>query len=507
MTQGRAGLVATGHELTSSAAASVLRDGGNAFDAALAAGFAASVTEPMFTSLGGGGFLLARSADGREVLFDFFTDTPGLGLPDRMLEPHFLPITVHFPASDQVFNIGLGSVAVPGTLAGLLHVHRRLGRLPLREVVAPAARLARDGVVLTEFQAYVIGLLEPINTLMPAGRALYAPQGGRVGVGDRLVNRELASFLEALPDAGGSDFYEGGLAKRIARDMRAGQGLLTEQDLAAYRVAERDPLEIAYRGYRILTNPPPSFGGTLLGHSLFLLGAWGPSRWRWGTGEHLCGLAAVMEEVENLRADGDPAAPLSRETLEAAVGRVRRAAGGTTHISVSDADGNAASLTLSNGEGSGYVVPGTGIMLNNMLGEDDLHPQGFHATSPGRRVGSMMSPSLLLHDGKVRLIVGSGGSKRIRTALLQVVSDVVDFGMSVREAVVAPRLHWDGEVMQVEPGFAAAAVEVLGSRWRVNVWTEQNLYFGGVHAVEPAGEAAGDPRRGGHALVVDPSTG
>ena len=231
------GWIATGHPLTSEAAAAVLRGGGNAFDAALAAGFAASVTEPMFTSLGGGGFLLARSADGRDVLFDFFADTPGRGLPERMLEPHFVPMTVHFPASDQVFNIGLGSVAVPGTLAGFLHVHRRLGRLPLGEVIAPALRLARDGVVLTEFQAYVVGLLEPINTLSPTGRGLYAPEDRRPVAGESLVNRDLASFLEALPDFGGRGLYEGALAERIARDMREGQGLLTAQDLAAYRVA------------------------------------------------------------------------------------------------------------------------------------------------------------------------------------------------------------------------------------------------------------------------------
>jgi len=170
---------------------------------------------------------------------------------------------------------------------------------------------------------------------------------------------------------------------------------------------------------------------------------------------------------------------------------------------VSDDEGNAASMTLSNGEGSGYVAPGTGIMLNNMLGEDDLHPEGFHASSPGGRVASMMSPSLVLRDGKLRLIVGSGGSKRIRTALLQVVTAALDFEMGIRDAVEASRLHWDGEHVQVEPGFPPASVEVLGDRWPVNAWEARNLYFGGVHAVDPAsGTAAGDPRRDGSGLVV-----
>jgi gamma-glutamyltranspeptidase/glutathione hydrolase len=147
-------------------------------------------------------------------------------------------------------------------------------------------------------------------------------------------------------------------------------------------------------------------------------------------------------------------------------------------------------------------VPGTGIMLNNMLGEDDLHPDGFHASPPGERVASMMSPSLLLEGDEVRLIVGSGGSKRIRTALVQVISDLVDFGMDVRDAVEAPRLHWDGEWLQLEPGFAPEAIDALQRRWNVNAWDERNLYFGGVHAVDPSGVAAGDPRRGGRAEVL-----
>ncbi len=176
---------------------------------------------------------------------------------------------------------------------------------------------------------------------------------------------------------------------------------------------------------------------------------------------------------------------------------------GTTHVSVSDAEGNVASLTTSNGEGSGYVVPGTGIMLNNMMGEDDLHPEGFFAAPPAMRVASMMSPSVLLFGGRVRLVLGSGGSKRIRTALLQVISNVVDFDLGVRETVERPRLHWDESQVQVEPGFPPAVIEALRERWPVNEWSERNVYFGGVHAVSPGGEGAGDPRRGGDAAVVD----
>jgi gamma-glutamyltranspeptidase/glutathione hydrolase len=437
----------------------------------------------MFTSLGGGGFLLVRTAAGAEVVFDFFADTPGRGLPARELEPHFLPITVHFPDADQVFNIGLGSVAVPATLSGLLHGHERLATLPLAEVLAPAVELAREGLALNGHQAYVQGLLTPINTLTAPGRALYTPKGEPLCEGERFANPDLAAFLESLPADRGRDFYQGALARRIARDMHGGGGLVTEADLRAYRVLERAPLVARYRGMRLLTNPPPSRGGWLVARGLELLGRRQVAKLGFGSGEHLCALVSAMVEMENLR--------------------LRPASGGTTHVSVCDALGNAASMSLSNGEGSGYLVPGTGIMLNNMLGEEDLHPAGFHASPPGERVASMMSPSILLEGDSVRLILGSGGSKRIRTALLQVISDTVDFGMGIREAVEAPRLHWDGEAVQIEPGFAEASVEAVRESWPANAWSERSLYFGGVHAVDPAQGGAGDPRRAGHATVVE----
>jgi gamma-glutamyltranspeptidase/glutathione hydrolase len=497
--------IAAGHEATCGAAARVLEAGGNAFDAAVAAGFAASVSEPALTSLGGGGFLLARTAGGRNVLFDFFSDTPGRELPAGELDPHFVPVVVRFPGSKQIFNVGLGSVAVPGTLRGLLHVHARLGRLPLPEVLAPAVALAREGVPLNPHQSYFLDLLTPIMTLTAEGRALFAPEGKLVGEGEALRNPELADFLESLPREGDRDFYEGALAARVARDMREGQGLLTESDLAGYRVVERAPLRARYRSCELLTNPPPSFGGSLLALSLRLLeaaGRLGPSPDAPRSAETLLG---VMRATEDLRAGGC-LGPGAWELLPEAerrdiLSRVAKA-GGTTHVSISDAEGNAASMTHSNGEGSGYLVPGTGIMLNNMLGEDDLHPEGFHAHPAGQRVASMMSPSLLLEGGALRLVVGSGGSKRIRTALLQVLTAVVDFDLDLAQAVELPRLHWDGETLQVEPGLPAATREALARQVPVNTWSQRDVYFGGAHAVTPDGTAAGDPRRGGAALSL-----
>lgn len=496
--------VASGHPDTTAAACDILRAGGNAFDAVVAAGFAAAVTEPALTSLGGGGFLLARTAQGRALLFDFFVDTPGQGLQPSQLEPHFLPVTVRFPGSEQIFNVGMGSVAVPGVLRGYLHAHRRLGRLPLREVLAPAIALARNGVTINAKQSYLLDLLIPIMTLTAAGRALFQPNGHYLGEGDIYRNPELAAFLETLPFEGEQEFYEGELARRLARDMREGGGLLTETDLAAYRVIEREPLPVDYRGCRLLTNPPPSFGGSLLALSLRLLEARQVAELAFGSSAHLALLVAVMREVDRRRAEGYLSlADLGGSGLSESMERVRTASGGTTHISVCDAEGNAASMTTSNGEGSGYCVPGTGIMLNNMMGEDDLHPDGFHASPAGVRVSSMMAPSLLLEGDRVRLVLGSGGSKRIRTALLQVISNVVDFAMSPRAAVESPRLHWDGECIQVEPGFAETALAELAARWPLNQWSVPDLYFGGAHVVASDGQGAGDPRRGGHAAVID----
>ncbi len=497
-------VVATGHPRVTEAACEILQAGGNAFDAAAAAGFAAAVAEPALTGLGGGGFLLARTAEGEEILFDFFVDTPGRGLSTSQLEPHFLPVTIRFPHSEQVFNVGLGSACVPGNLRGFLHVHRRLGRLPLGEILTPAIQLAREGLNVNKSQAYFFDLLQPIMTLTPAGRRIFEPKGRFIREGDHFASPELSAFFEDLPRSGDRIFYDGEVARRISDDMREGQGLITKADLASYQVIERNPLRGNYCGFRLLTNPAPSFGGPLLAFSLSLLETQPTEGLRFGSAAYLVKLVAVMQEVERLRAGGmlgETGLPPAQFTES--IERIRTASGGTTHVSVCDGEGNVASMSSSNGEGSGYIIPGTGIMLNNMMGEDDLHPDGFHASPPGVRVASMMSPSLLLEGDRVRLAVGSGGSKRIRSAMLQVISNIVDCGMGVPEAVEAPRLHWDGACVQVEPGFEEAALEALDKRWTVNRWNVRDIYFGGVNAASPAGEGAGDSRRGGFAKVLD----
>ncbi|MCI5149689.1 MAG: gamma-glutamyltransferase, partial [Candidatus Electrothrix sp. MAN1_4] len=230
----------------------------------------------------------------------------------------------------------------------------------------------------------------------------------------------------------------------------------------------------------------------------------------WGSSEHLLRTLGVMQEVERLRKQGVThsealAEYRASQMVQGSVERIRRFTRGTTHVSIADSMGNIASMTCSNGEGAGYFVPETGIMLNNMMGEDDLHPAGFHAEPPGQRVGSMMSPSALLQNNEVKLVFGSGGSKRIRTALSQVLIQLIDFKRDLSEAVLAPRMYWDGdgEILQMEPGFTPEALQSLHDQVQVNVWQQPDLYFGGVHAVMPGVGGVGDPRRGGSVAVVE----
>lgn len=486
----RSAAVAAGNADTTAAAAEVLRAGGNAFDAAVAAGFAAAVSEPGMSSLGGGGFLLARAADGQLTAYDFFADAPGKGAPAGRLEPHFLPVTVRFAGADQVFHAGWGSVAVPGCLDGYLHVHGRLGRLPLADVVEPARRLAAYGTVLDAAQGALTTLLGEILTLTPEGRSIFAPRGRLAGKGDRLRNGPLADVLVDVAAGRVTGFRTPALAGPLTQAMAERGGLVTDEDLDGYAVAERDPLRLTYRGADLATNPPPSFGGSLV--------------------------AAGLGDLDEAgRLDGSPAAygRLAEALVDmserhvALADAVPTAVRGTTHVSVVDADGNVAAMTTSNGSCSGVFVPGTGIQLNNVMGEADLHPRGFHVTPPGTRIGSMMTPTVATTGNGTVIGLGSGGSERIRSAITCVLTALLDQRVPPEEAVRAPRLHWDRDALQVEPGLPADAVRRLQQRWPVRPWQRRDLYFGGVHLAARAADgrvtAVGDERRGGVGAVVD----
>ncbi|MEA5447015.1 gamma-glutamyltransferase [Leptolyngbya sp. CCNP1308] len=517
------GAVAAGHALTAEAGAEMLRQGGNAFDAAIAAAFTACVVESSLTSLAGGGFLLAHTAAGENRLFDFFCQTPRSKEIGR--SPDFYPIHANFGDTTQEFHIGLGSMAVPGAIAGLLHVHQKLGRLPLEQVVAPAQHWATQGFEVDAFRAYSFEILAPILTATAAARAIYAPQGDLLTQGDRLYLPDFAAFLDDLVRQGADLFYRGDLAHAIAQDCQAHGGYLTLEDLKTYQVVEREPLAVPYGSATLITNPPPSSGGTLIAFALHLLAQVSPALTDHSSPRHVAVLRAVMGLTNSARQKGyddhlyrsDIAkeflgsthlAPYLAE-LQASLSQGGNKWGSTTHISVVDGEGNAASLTTSNGEGSAYIIPGTGIMMNNMLGEEDLSPQGFHQWPPNQRMSSMMAPTIVLKDGKPHVVLGSGGSNRIRTAILQVVSNVLDFGMDIETAVNAPRLHWERGALHLEPGYEQAAIAAQGitgddvCTW----WQARNMFFGGVHAVAVGSDgtlsSVGDSRRGGAWVVVD----
>lgn len=514
MAQKTSGVIAAGHQKTAEAGIEMIRLGGNAFDAAIAALLASFVTEPGLTSAAGGGFLLAHTQTNKNILFDFFTQTPRQKRnPDEI---DFYPVAMNFGGAIQEFHIGLGSMAVPGNIAGVFHVHKKLGRLPFPVVAEPAIHYAKNGIRLSEFQSYcLLSVLKPIIIDSQAEQLIYKPTGELIEPGGILIMREFADTLAYLAETGVREFYEGEIAHQLVKDCQKLGGYLTLDDLKNYQVIEREPLKIDYRGNTLLTNPPPSSGGTLIAFALKLLSTIDLAKIEFGTARHLEILAQVMRLTDEARRDGYDANLYQRNVAEIFLGdehfvnyeqdlaKTINKWGSTTHLSVVDGEGNAASVTSSNGEGSGYVIPGTGIMGNNMLGEDDLNPQGFHQWKENVRISSMMAPTIVLKDNRPEIVLGTGGSKRIRTAILQVISNILDFKMPVQEAVNSSRVHWEDKSFHIEPGFAEEEVDKLTllADSELVRWQEKNLFFGGVHTVletsEGLIEGASDHRRDG----------
>jgi gamma-glutamyltranspeptidase/glutathione hydrolase len=494
------GVVAAGHPLTAEAGADVLREGGNAVDAAVCAVLASFAVESPLTGLGAGGHMMVHEG-GETTLIDFFVAAPGLDAIERTTE--LVPVPVRFDAeTTQTFYVGPASCGVPGTAAGLSHALGRFGTMPLSSLVGPGIRLAREGAPVNRQQAYILEILAPIHEHMSGTRELYAPRGRRLEEGDVFAFPELGDTLERYGEEGADLFYKGELARRISDFVVGRGGYVGPGDLASYEAIERKPIDTVFRGTEVLTNPPPSSGGILISYCLGLLERLGP---RSGPEQ----LVAAMEAA-NSRRDLAFAESLYEEGMEAGfldpAGLDLAAAdllGSTTHISVLDAEGNCASVTCSNGSGSGVLVPGTGVILNNMLGEEDLNPAGFHLIAPGRRVPSMMAPTVVLRDGKIVLALGSAGSNRIRSAILQTIVCAIEQRFPVDAAIEASRLHFEQGVVQAEPGIDEDALRRIEARGvQVARRPAINLFFGGVQAVacDPrTGELSGggDPRRGG----------
>ena len=517
------GAVAAGHALTAAAGARVLEEGGNAVDACVAASFAAWVAESPLTGPGAGGFALVLPADGRPArVADFFVATPGLGRP--------VPAGAEMEAIDvgfggdsettQVFNIGEASCAVPGAALGLEAVHARYGRLPWRELLQPAIELARGGLAMSRQQAHLHAILDLILRHSDEGRRIYSrPDGTRLLPGDRLALPDLGETLVQLADEGSAALYRGELARAVVETMGSA-GAVTKDDLEAYRVVWRRPVHASFHGHEVVSNPPPSSGGILIAYGLALLERVASADP--GTAGAIIALAEVMREQTRAREAGFTTALrrgglarrlLSEEGIAAGVARMTAslpgaaepAPAGTTHVSAVDTDGNAASLSSSTGSGSGVIVPGTGIHLNNMLGEYDLVAGG--PALPGRRLTSMMAPTVVVGRTGPRLVVGSAGSVRLRGAIMQVIANVLAHRMSVADAIHFPRVHVDEPHVHCEGGFDTAELDhVEAAGYDVVRWRRRNLFFGGTNAVEVEedGElaAAGDERRGGAGVVV-----
>ncbi len=520
------GAVAAGHPLTAAAGARMLEEGGNAVDACVASAFAAWVTESPLTGPGAGGFALVRPAGRRPArVADFFVAEPGLGrrrAPGAEMEA----VDIGFGGSaetTQVFRVGGASCAVPGAPAGLEAVHRAYGSLPWAELIAPALELARDGVKLNRAQAHLHAILDLILRHGAEGRRLYSREdGGRLQPGDVLRLPDLGRTLEQIAEEGATCVYRGDLARAIVETVADGGGVVGLDDLAAYRVIWRRPVAARFHGHEVISNPPPSSGGILIALGLALLERLPEARV--GSAEAIANLVGVMREqtrvrsgsfTGDLRRGGLAGRLLERRELAEAVGRISSGAlgsgepapvGGTTHVSVVDARGNAASLSSSTGSGSGVIVPRTAIHLNNMLGEYDLVLDGV--PHPGRRLTSMMAPTIVLGPRGPRLVVGSAGSIRLRGAIMQVIANVIAHGLGVAEAIDRPRVHLEEPHVHCEGGFDPAELDRLERLgYDVVRWRRRNLYFGGTNAVEvlPDGAeaAAGDARRGGGGYVVE----
>jgi gamma-glutamyltranspeptidase/glutathione hydrolase len=443
------GAIAAGHPLTAEAGGRVLADGGNAVDACIAAAFVAAVCEGPLTGPAGGGFFLVSPSGGEPVVLDCFFAAPARPLCEME------EVIVDFEGGGtQTFHVGEGSVAVPGLVAGLEEAHRRYATREWRELVEPAIDLARTGrVAVDEPRAFLHRILTGILLRTDEGRRVY-------GDPEHVATTELVATLERVRDEGAAAVAE--LVPELA------------EDLAAYRVRARPPLESEVLGLQILTTPEPSLGGRI-----------------------------VLDILEMLEAGAEWSMHDEARAIGIAYGATaRRPLTGTTHISVLDASGTAAALSSTLGSGSGVFRGGT--QLNNMLGELDVIGEGER--EPGERLPSMMTPTLVLEGGVPRLVAGSAGSVRLAGAIAQVVWRAIRYDRPVSEAINAPRIHVEGSTLHVEGGWADDSVERLPNSWDVVRWDGLNLFFGGVQAVRRAPDgtldAAGDPRRGGAGVVV-----
>lgn len=538
------GMVSTTDRVASEIGAEMLRRGGNAVDAAIATHFALAVVNPEAGNIGGGGFMVIRFADGRTASLDFREKAPLAASRDMYLDANGEPTNES--------REGYRASGVPGSVAGMWAAHERFGSLPWADLLAPAIALA-DGLVMHERLAQSLADYSERLQRYPATAAIFAPNGRAPRVGERWVQADLAATLRRIAENGHDGFYRGRTAQLIAEEMRRGGGLITEQDLAQYQAVWRDPIDVGYRGYRIITMPPPSSGGATLGELFGILSGYDLTGMGYHSAEHIHVFTEALRRafadrnfeladpdfvdvpVERMissdyaderRSTIDPDRATPSLEVEPGLGAemgldVVPESANTTHYSVVDRSGNAVAVTttLNSLYGNVVTIAGAGILMNNEM--DDFSslpgaPNMFglvegtaNSIAPGKRMLSSMTPTIVVGpDGRLAFVTGSPGGPTIITTVAQTISNVVDFGMSAADAVAAPRLHHQHlpDVVQYERGGLRPEVvqrlEAMGHDME-----ERNGYSGDVQfiAVSPGEGFVGvaDPRRGGAAVGVN----
>ena len=470
---GSRGMVATNHPLASAAGAEMLAAGGNAIDAAIASLFALTVVEPMMVGIIGGGTAHIRLADGTHRILDGMSTVPLAGRPD-MYQPQPDASPYDYSTIDRANKVGPSAVAAPGSLRGWCEALRRFGTMSLEDVLQPAIRHAERGFRVTPYLRQCIEDAAPDLIRDKAATALLLRDGAPLGVGEKLVNGDYAQTLRTIGREGEGALYGGSIGDIVAAHMAANGGYVSKADFLAYKVIERVPITCHYRGWEILGPPPPAGSGVHITQMLNILEGYDIAGLGFCTPDSIHLLAEVLKIAfaDRAVATADPAfvtVPVERLTAKsyaderrAQIEMNRAQAWGpgvsaadsanTTHLTTADRDGNvvATTQTIETGFGARYVIPGTGIIPNNYMGLFDPRPGTTQSIIPGKRVTTSMAPMMALHNGKIRYALGLPGGKRIFPSAMQALINLIDHGMTLQEAVEAPRVWTEGPTLELE---------------------------------------------------------
>jgi len=492
--------IAAGHESTLAAASEILKAGGNAFDAVIAAYAVSWIAEPAMAGAAGGAFANLRTYNGDSFILDFFCQTPKQKKAAKAVD--FFPIEVNFGTTTETFHIGKGASATPGSVAGIYALHDRFGTIPMIELLQPAIELAKNGVVINDFQYLDFQLLESILRQDKQADSIFFDNEKLKKPGQKILMPQFADFLDYLGREGKNAFYRGEVAQKVVRDYQSGGGFLTMNDFENYQVIWRRPLVFPFRNRTILTNPLPSTGGSLMAIFMKYLENFEIPKQAISK-EHLTQILQAFLKINSIEKSTDGIAKMLNQILPNHIPFMKSRSskrGATTHMNIVDKWGNAISLTASLGEGCGYFIEGTDIQMNNMLGEAALLPNGFHSWQPDVRLSSMMAPTLVLNENQqTEIVTGSGGAGRIPYAIAQVLKYLIDHNMDIEEAVNTPRIHLEHGILNVENEFSAFDI-ATNHKIKMKIWKEKSLYFGGAHTIQiqkDTIQAVGDNRRDG----------